>query len=511
VRAFYAGPCPPASYREGSELDGQRSRLGKIDTTGLGVILMDYLLTKEWVPEAEVADSIKVHNKLIRRALKYLEREHFLMSEHRRETRISARKDAVRGVLAAHAEAERDPEDIAAEEEALLRPHTISYYAVDFPRLFDVVQLRLHHMRRVLKDELDSKEVLAQYRCPTDWCGKQYDSLEASWLVRPDGEMHCDMCDAVLRPVLASGEAGDDVARRERRATISSRLARMDTQLKDLTQMVSALRNSVPPFYGSLRDWAVQQQKLLQNGDSRGGGPGGVGGRGPSGGGMMHGRLADAAGSTNYWQDTMVEVNLAGSSEADGGGGGGGDAAGGCAGGDDVKTAVKLPPWMLRKDGEHVDAAAAAGPSVGSAADAKGALDEDERKKAYVQAYLAMLAQQQAAKEESVRSGLSAAPAATPGSAAAAREGVAGGADGAAADGGTTPPSKRVRTDDGEPSSLAPPSDDEDGVMWEDAGVAVAAVSEGAGGGDDTGGEPKLPDASPLTGGVDDDVDWEDI
>eukprot|EP00955_Chlamydomonas_euryale_P047913 353839-Chlamydomonas_euryale.AAC.2 len=36
--------------------------------------------------------------------------EHFLMSEHRRETRISARKDAVRGVLAAHAEAERDPE-----------------------------------------------------------------------------------------------------------------------------------------------------------------------------------------------------------------------------------------------------------------------------------------------------------------------------------------------------------------------------------------------------------------
>eukprot|EP00955_Chlamydomonas_euryale_P047916 353839-Chlamydomonas_euryale.AAC.5 len=30
VRAFYAGPCPPASYREGSELDGQRSRLGKV-------------------------------------------------------------------------------------------------------------------------------------------------------------------------------------------------------------------------------------------------------------------------------------------------------------------------------------------------------------------------------------------------------------------------------------------------------------------------------------------------
>eukprot|EP00955_Chlamydomonas_euryale_P047912 353839-Chlamydomonas_euryale.AAC.1 len=53
-------------------------------------------------------------------------------------------------------------QDIAAEEEALLRPHTISYYAVDFPRLFDVVQLRLHHMRRVLKVAADA----TQYRLP---------------------------------------------------------------------------------------------------------------------------------------------------------------------------------------------------------------------------------------------------------------------------------------------------------------------------------------------------------
>jgi hypothetical protein len=38
-----------------------------------------------------------------------------------------------------------------------MRPHTVSYWAVDFPRLFDVVQLRLHIMRKVLKDELDCK------------------------------------------------------------------------------------------------------------------------------------------------------------------------------------------------------------------------------------------------------------------------------------------------------------------------------------------------------------------
>lgn len=45
----------------------------QVDTTGLGIILMDYLLTKEWVGEADIVEDIKVHQKLVRRALKYLE------------------------------------------------------------------------------------------------------------------------------------------------------------------------------------------------------------------------------------------------------------------------------------------------------------------------------------------------------------------------------------------------------------------------------------------------------
>lgn len=195
----------------------------------------------------------------------------------------------------------------------LIKPLTISYYAVDFPRMFDMLQLRLYHMKRMLKvcvntrvcghvrapvwppawrylerslssfllcaqDELDSKEPLAKYVCQTDYCAKEYDSLEASaekcvegcsggvpgnigrgsvwqcvslicsaslavspsaltcsaflsvlafsvfsllfqaqWLVKGD-EMSCDMCGGKLLPVLASGQTGDDLARRERRA-----------------------------------------------------------------------------------------------------------------------------------------------------------------------------------------------------------------------------------------------------------------------------------------------------
>ena len=153
----------------------------QVDTTGLAIILMDFLLAKEWVgapvtmhlqphtcqpdhmfscihghgcaqvPEEEIVETIKVNPKLLRRALKYLEREQLLMSEHRRESRRSQKKDVVTAVLTANAEAARDEEDDDEAIEQLQRPHTISYYAVDFPRLYDVVQLRLHTMRKVLK------------------------------------------------------------------------------------------------------------------------------------------------------------------------------------------------------------------------------------------------------------------------------------------------------------------------------------------------------------------------
>lgn len=117
------------------------------------------------VPEEEIVESIKVHPKLIRRALKYLEKEQLLMSEHRRETRRGQKRDVVKAVLNANAEAEKvageDDEDVI---ELLERPHTISYYAVDFPRLFDVVQLRLHNMKKALK--VRKGLGLSQAACP---------------------------------------------------------------------------------------------------------------------------------------------------------------------------------------------------------------------------------------------------------------------------------------------------------------------------------------------------------
>jgi hypothetical protein len=48
--------------------------------------------------------------------------------------------------------------------------------------------------------------VLAQYKCTNAWCAKEYNSLEVNWLIKPTGEMVCDMCDGLINPVLASGQ-----------------------------------------------------------------------------------------------------------------------------------------------------------------------------------------------------------------------------------------------------------------------------------------------------------------
>ena len=43
------------------------------DFVGLGVITLDALMRREWVKEDELAEEIKVHPKVLRRVLRYLE------------------------------------------------------------------------------------------------------------------------------------------------------------------------------------------------------------------------------------------------------------------------------------------------------------------------------------------------------------------------------------------------------------------------------------------------------
>ena len=63
------------------------------------------------------------------------------------------------------------------------------------------------------QDELDAKEALARYVCSSGWCRKEYDSLEAHYLIRPDGEMHCEQCEARVEQVQGGRRAAQGKGR----------------------------------------------------------------------------------------------------------------------------------------------------------------------------------------------------------------------------------------------------------------------------------------------------------
>ncbi|KAL6756740.1 hypothetical protein V8C86DRAFT_3136385 [Haematococcus lacustris] len=334
VRAFYPGPCPPKHFHDGEE--GSRNKLAKVDTTGLAIVVMDYLLAREWVGEEQICAELGQHQKVVRRALKYLEHENFLMGEHRRETKRSQKHDVVKAVVDARQQQMKAIQEPAAglskdeddEEEGLQKAHTFSYWAVDLVRAFDMVQLRLHVMRKLLKDELDAREALAKYLCKTAHCGKEYDSYDMPDIMQCDGSLQCAMCGGVVEQVFAMGKTGDDAKIKERREHMRKVLHDMDSQLT-LQQRVSALRLTQPPHPGSLTDWAKAQQARLapaQPGDGR---PGAAG-RVRLQGGVTQLTAAASANKNAEYQETHVQVTLTGGAGAAGGEGGAG--AGGSAG-----------------------------------------------------------------------------------------------------------------------------------------------------------------------------------
>jgi transcription initiation factor IIE alpha subunit len=91
------------------------------------------------------------------------------------------------------------------DEEAVQKQHTYSYWAIDFPRMYDMAQLRLTVMRKLIKDEVDAREVLAKYMCKAPQCGREYTSFDMPDLIQMDGAMQCTMCQGVVEQVGGEG------------------------------------------------------------------------------------------------------------------------------------------------------------------------------------------------------------------------------------------------------------------------------------------------------------------
>eukprot|EP00983_Pelagomonas_calceolata_P111903 1159831-Pelagomonas_calceolata.AAC.6 len=144
---------------------------------------------------------------------------------------------------------DEDPNEVMEVQ----KQHTFSYWAVDLPRAFDMIQLRLHVMRQLLKacraqnvalvsqsglaedqlrqkpsylvivfggqaaDELEAREEVGRYVCKAAHCNKQYDSFDIPDILQFDGSLQCVMCGGVVEQVFATGQTGDDEQRKLRR------------------------------------------------------------------------------------------------------------------------------------------------------------------------------------------------------------------------------------------------------------------------------------------------------
>jgi uncharacterized protein with HEPN domain len=185
----------------------------QVDTTGLLIILVDYMADKDgWVSEKKIAEDVKINPQLLSCALAYLVKEFMLSVDHvPGEAAASGRRKQV----------------------------SVAYYSIDFASLHDVVQYRIHRMRMRYDAQLNRPTKL---RCMAPWCMAEPELSEVE--VLDDGRALCNLCGGAL-----SCEAGECAAKwRDLKS-------RTDGQLEDVVQLLRAVKTVKPPARCTLRDW----------------------------------------------------------------------------------------------------------------------------------------------------------------------------------------------------------------------------------------------------------------
>mmetsp|Transcript_17360 Transcript_17360/g.44111 ORF Transcript_17360/g.44111 Transcript_17360/m.44111 type:complete len:462 (-) Transcript_17360:188-1573(-) len=442
ARCFYSGQVPPP--------DTTRNKRKGMDTRGLAVVALDALTRREWVEEDELAADLKINPHVLRKTLRVLEDEQFLRREHRKF------KDKQKAEEAAAAGEERKP----------LYAKTQSLCCIDYPRVVEILQLRIHLMRKKLKDELEEADPIMTYRC--GMCRKTYTSFDAVRLLSfTDHKLHCEDCESEVEQELgADGETGDDDQRRARKQMRKKLQAKMEMQLKPLLSQLNEVKGVDPPDYGFHQDWTREQAlKVIKRQNAANGS-----------GAAKNGAGANGAQLDPHWFDKMaVEVDLVSQEDA---------AA-------DVKkeeapAGKEMPAWMVTEaDRQKAAEAAANAPKEPAEQDKRNAADVDDVHQEFVRQYMAAVAKRQqevsslrsAGQPDSKRLKTEAGPSA-PASVPAVKPEPTGGAV------------KEEAIQWEEAQALQ----EDDDVQWEDAAPAPKTEAEAAGAG----------------GADDDDFEWED-
>lgn len=347
ARCFYYGQVPPP--------DTTKSKRKGMDIRGLAVVALDALTRREWVEEDQLALDLKVSPHVLRKTLRALEGEQFLRREHRKFKDVQKEKEAAE----------------AGEEKRPLLAKTQSLCCIDYPRVVEILQLRIHMMRKKLKDDLEESDPVMTYKCAQ--CQKVYTSFDAVRLLSfADHKLHCEDCGADVEQALgSSGQTGDDDQRRARKAMLKKLQAKMELQLKPLINQLKEVKDAEPPDFGFHVDWTREQAlKAIKRGNAANGGGSNKSGTGAGGNPL-----------DTYWSDkTAVEVDMVSQEAAD----------------EQVKNeeapaGKEMPAWMVTEaDRLKAAEAAANAPQEPDSQENKAQLDEIHQE--YVRQYMEAVA-----------------------------------------------------------------------------------------------------------------------
>ncbi|KAM3194655.1 hypothetical protein ACQJBY_070975 [Aegilops geniculata] len=227
---------------------------GQQHAQGPAVVVLDALTRRDgqWVREDDLAASLRLQRKPLRRVLRYLEEDKIVSRDHRKEP---APAKPAAGVAEEGDEKER------------VKLHVKSYCCLDYAQACDAVRYRMHRMRKKIRDELtaDSRATVQHYLCPD--CGRRYSALDALRLLAEDFQsFRCEHCSGELvvekAATIATDEAGDGGAddgsrarKRRRLEKLQDMQRRMEEQLEPLQAQIQRVEGLPAPEFMSLRSW----------------------------------------------------------------------------------------------------------------------------------------------------------------------------------------------------------------------------------------------------------------
>uniref|UniRef100_A0A804PBY1 HTH TFE/IIEalpha-type domain-containing protein n=1 Tax=Zea mays TaxID=4577 RepID=A0A804PBY1_MAIZE len=287
-----------AFYDDVSMKGDNQPKTSRGDNRGMAVVVLDALTRRPWVREEDLAKALKLHSKQLRRILRFFEEEKLVTRDHRKESAKNAK--------AHNAAAANDGQTVAKEGEEKVKMHTHSYCCLDYAQICDVVRYRIHRMKKKLKDELDSRNTIQHYICPS--CNKRYSAFDALQLEMGDG---------------------DDNVRKRRREKLKDMQQRIEEQLKPLVAQLDRVKNLPAPEFGSLQTWERAHIGAFAIGD-------------PAAADSSRNSQGQYGTPMPYLGQTKVEVDILSDGEKEG-----------AESGKDGSELKVIPPWMI-KDGMNL-------------------------------------------------------------------------------------------------------------------------------------------------------------